>query len=59
VVSSPIEGFTGLKLGKTRDGKDYFKAYFSGPIRSAGTTASCVCFDVNRLFTRGFRVCKI
>ncbi|MCX8158758.1 MAG: DNA polymerase II large subunit [Candidatus Pacearchaeota archaeon] len=42
VVSSPIEGFTGLKLGVTRDGKEYFKAYFSGPIRSAGTTASCV-----------------
>lgn len=42
VVSSPIEGFTGLKLGKTRDGKNYFKAYFSGPIRSAGTTAGCV-----------------
>lgn len=42
VVSSPIEGFTGLKLGKTRDGKEYFKAYFSGPIRSAGTTAGCV-----------------
>ena len=42
VVSSPIEGFTGLKLGKTRDGKEYFIANFSGPIRSAGTTASCV-----------------
>ncbi len=42
VVSSPLEGFTELKLGKTRDGKEYFKAYFSGPIRSAGTTASCV-----------------
>src|SRR3990172_1454529 len=42
VVSSPIEGFTELKLGKTRKGEDYFVAYFSGPIRSAGTTASCV-----------------
>ncbi len=42
VVSSPIEGYTGIKLGKTRDGKDYFVASFSGPIRSAGTTASCV-----------------
>ncbi len=41
VVSSPIEGFTGLKLGKTREGKEYFVANFSGPIRSAGTTASC------------------
>jgi len=42
VVSSPIEGFTGLELGKTREGKDYFIANFSGPIRSAGTTASCI-----------------
>ncbi len=42
VVSSPIEGFTELKLGKTGEGKDYFIAYFSGPIRSAGTTASCI-----------------
>jgi len=42
VVASPIEGYTGLKLGKTKDGKDYFIPYFSGPIRSAGTTASCV-----------------
>ena len=42
VVSSPIEGYTGLELGKTRDGKEYFIANFSGPIRSAGTTASCL-----------------
>jgi len=42
VVSSPIEGFTELKLAKTAKGEDYFVAYFSGPIRSAGTTASCV-----------------
>jgi DNA polymerase II large subunit len=42
VVSSPIEGFTELKIGKTKDGKEYFVPYFSGPIRSAGTTASCM-----------------
>jgi len=42
VVSSPIEGFTELKIGKTRDNKEYFIPYFSGPIRSAGTTASCM-----------------
>ena len=42
VVSSPIEGFTGLKLKKTKKGEEYFDASFSGPIRSAGTTASCV-----------------
>jgi DNA polymerase II large subunit len=42
VVSSPIEGFTGLKLGKTLKGEEYFIASFSGPVRSAGTTASCM-----------------
>ncbi len=42
VVSSPIEGFTEIKLGKTQIGETYLKAYFSGPIRSAGTTAGCV-----------------
>src|SRR3989344_7627507 len=46
VVSSPLEGFTGLKLNKTREGKDYFVAYFSGPIRSAGTTAGCVALMI-------------
>jgi DNA polymerase II large subunit len=41
VVSSPIEGYTELKTGKTQIGETYLKAYFSGPIRAAGTTASC------------------
>ena len=35
VVSSPIEGFTELKIKQTKNGKEYFAAYFSGPIRSA------------------------
>ena len=42
VVSSPIEGYTGIKVGKTNKNEDYLIAYFSGPIRSAGTTASCM-----------------
>lgn len=42
VVSSPIEGFTEVRTGKTQTGETYLKAFFSGPIRSAGTTASCV-----------------
>ncbi|MEK6859922.1 MAG: DNA polymerase II large subunit [Nanoarchaeota archaeon] len=42
VVSSPLEGFTDIKTGKTLRGETYIKAYFSGPIRSAGATASCV-----------------
>lgn len=42
VVSTPLEGYTGIKTGKTQIGETYLKAYFSGPIRSAGTTAGCV-----------------
>ncbi|MBS3155125.1 DNA polymerase II large subunit [Candidatus Woesearchaeota archaeon] len=42
VVSSPLEGFVRLELKKRRDGKEYFCLYFGGPIRSAGTTATCI-----------------
>jgi len=42
VVSSPIEGFTGLKVRKTRDGKEYLEASFSGPIRSASATGAAI-----------------
>ena len=42
-VASPLEGFAELKIEKTRDGKEYFKLYFSGPIRSAGGTGASVC----------------
>ncbi|MSS74327.1 DNA polymerase II large subunit [Candidatus Pacearchaeota archaeon] len=38
VVSSPIEGFTQLKLNKTKDGAEYFVPFYAGPIRSAGGT---------------------
>ena len=41
VVSSPLEGFVRLELKKRKDGKEYFALFFSGPIRSAGTTATC------------------
>jgi len=41
VVSSPLEGFTELKINKRKDGKEYFCLMFSGPIRSAGTTITC------------------
>ena len=42
VLASPLEGFTQLKIKKRRDGKEYLCLFFSGPIRSAGTTATCV-----------------
>ena len=42
VVASPLEGYTGINVKKRVDGKEYLEANFSGPIRSAGTTASCL-----------------
>ena len=42
VVSSPLEGFVKLELKKRSDGGEYFCLYFGGPIRSAGTTATCI-----------------
>lgn len=41
-VSSPIEGFTHLKVRKRKDGKEYLAMFFSGPVRSAGGTGASV-----------------
>ena len=40
VVSSPIEGLTEIRLLKTKEGKEYFSPFFSGPVRSAGGTGA-------------------
>ena len=43
VVSSPLEGFTQLKLKRRNDnGREYFCLMYSGPIRSAGGTGASV-----------------
>src|SRR3989344_9568911 len=48
VVSSPLEGFIRLELKKRLDGKgEYFCLFFGGPIRSAGTTATCIFVAVS------------
>jgi DNA polymerase II large subunit len=40
VVSSAIEGLTEIQVFKTKDGKEYFSPFYSGPIRSAGGTGA-------------------
>jgi DNA polymerase II large subunit len=40
VVSSPLEGFTGIKLKKTKNNENFFACYYAGPIRSAGGTGA-------------------
>ena len=42
-VASPLEGFNKINIEKTKEGKEYFKLYFAGPIRSAGGTGASVC----------------
>src|SRR3989344_1605743 len=42
VVASPLEGFTGIKIRKRKDGEEYFSLFFSGPIRSAGGTGASI-----------------
>ncbi len=46
VVASPLEGFVRLELKKRQDNQEYFCLFFSGPIRSAGTTATCIFVGV-------------
>jgi len=40
VVAAPLEGYTHFTLKKTKDEKDFFSIYFSGPIGGAGRTAA-------------------
>jgi DNA polymerase II large subunit len=40
VVSSPLEGLTSIEIKKRRDGKEYFRLNYAGPIRNAGGTAA-------------------
>ncbi len=47
VVASPLEGLIRLELKKRNDGQgEFFSLYFGGPIRSAGTTATCIFIAV-------------
>lgn len=54
VVSSPLEGFTKLDIKKTREGKEYFALYFSGPIRSAGGTGASVSVLIGDYIRKSF-----
>ncbi len=40
IVAAPLEGFLGLEIKKTREGKEYFAPLYAGPIRGAGGTAA-------------------
>jgi len=42
VVAAPLEGYTHFTVKKTREGKDYVAAYYSGPIGGAGRSAASI-----------------
>ncbi|MBU4491210.1 MAG: DNA polymerase II large subunit, partial [Euryarchaeota archaeon] len=42
VVAAPIEGIARIDLAKNDDGSEYIRAYYAGPIRSAGGTAQAL-----------------
>jgi DNA polymerase II large subunit len=42
VVAAPLEGYTHFTVKKTREGKDYIAAYYSGPIGGAGRSAASI-----------------
>lgn len=42
ILVAPLEGITGVKVGRNPDGTDYLTVLFSGPIRSAGGTGQAM-----------------
>ncbi|NOR85268.1 DNA polymerase II large subunit, partial [archaeon] len=42
LVTAPLEGISDIKIKKNPDGSEYIAVYYSGPIRSAGGTASAM-----------------
>ena len=42
VLVAPIEGISGVEIGKNDDGSRYVDLYFAGPIRSAGGTGEAM-----------------
>ncbi|MCK4968718.1 MAG: DNA polymerase II large subunit, partial [Candidatus Aenigmarchaeota archaeon] len=42
LVTAPLEGISDIKIKKNPDGSEYLAIYYSGPIRSAGGTASAM-----------------
>ncbi|MDY6776630.1 MAG: DNA polymerase II large subunit, partial [Candidatus Nanohaloarchaea archaeon] len=42
IVTAPLEGIADVEIRENDDGSDYLAVYYSGPIRSAGGTASAM-----------------
>ena len=59
VVAAPLEGYTHLQLKKTREGKDYFSVYFSGPIGGAGRTAASIFLLIVEMTLHSDKILKI
>ncbi len=42
ILVAPLEGITGVTIGRNPDSSDYLTVFFSGPIRSAGGTGQAM-----------------
>ncbi len=42
ILVAPLEGITGVSIGRNQDGSDYVAVMYSGPIRSAGGTGQAM-----------------
>jgi Archaeal DNA polymerase II, large subunit len=42
ITTAPLEGIADVNIRENEDGSDYLSVYYSGPIRSAGGTASAM-----------------
>jgi len=52
VLVAPMEGISGVEIGKNADGSRYVDLYFAGPIRSAGGTGEAMSVLIADLVRR-------
>jgi len=52
VLVAPLEGISGVEIGKNADGSSYVDLYFAGPIRSAGGTGEAMSVLIADLVRR-------
>jgi len=58
VLVAPLEGISGVEIGKNSDGSTYVDLYFAGPIRSAGGTGEAMSVLIADLVRRKLGVGK-
>lgn len=52
ILVAPLEGITGVNIGRNSDGSEYLSVFYSGPIRSAGGTGQAMSVLIADLVRR-------